>query len=67
MLPNPGNEEYGDAVNGSFFDPKITKEARRTEVDWMNRVYSHAPRSVLTEKGRQIDTAGLSGHTRETG
>ena len=35
--PVPRNEQCWDDVNVRFFDPEITKRARRTELDWVRR------------------------------
>ena len=54
MGPTTESPEPGwDGVNGIFFDPDLTKEARNTEMDWVHKgkVFSFVPRSVLKESG----------------
>ena len=46
-------KEYVDDVNGGMLDPKLTAEARKLELEWIEKekVYEYRPRQEARDKG----------------
>ena len=49
----PDCKEYWDDVNGGFLDPRLVREARLLELDWIKkeRVYDYRSRTEAEKKG----------------
>ena len=49
----PDYKEYWDDVNGGFLDPRLVREARLLELDWIKkeRVYDYRSRTEAEKKG----------------
>ena len=49
----PDYKEYWDDVNGGFLNPRLVREARLLELDWIKKekVYEYRPRAEAEKKG----------------
>ena len=49
----PDYKEYWDDVNGGFLNPRLVREARLLELDWIKKekVYDYRPRAEAEKKG----------------
>ena len=48
------NREYWDDVNGGLLDPRLTQQARETELEWITqeKVYTYHPRAEAEAEGQ---------------